>query len=68
MNHPEESILNARLYHAQKMQEAEAHRRAKKVTETHLSFWHRITGNLRAIKPESKNTRATEPTVLESAN
>ena len=68
MNHPEISILNARLYHAQKVREAEARRRARKAMGACPSLWRKIAGQFRPLVIQPKKTRAGDPAILESAN
>lgn len=68
MNHPEISILNARLYHAQKVHEAEIRREARKAMGACPSLWRRIAGKFRPLEIQPKKTRAGEPAILESVN
>jgi hypothetical protein len=68
MNYPEESIINARLYHTHKMQEAQAQRRAKKLMGANNSIWNKLAVKLQALKAQPQNTQAEDPTLLHSVN
>jgi len=68
MNHPEESIINAHLYHTRKIQEAESQRRAKKLMGANTSIWNKLADKLQALKAQPQNTQAEDPALLHSIN
>jgi len=64
MNHPDVLLINAQLYHAKKMQEAESHRQAKKVLENKRTFWGALVYKIQMVKNAQKNLN--ESTLLEN--
>jgi len=64
MNHPDLLLINAQLYHAKKMQEAEAHRQVQKVLENKQTFWGALVHKIQMFKNAQKHLN--ESTLLEN--
>ena len=64
MNHPDVLLINAQMYHAKKMREAESHRQAKKVIENKRTFWGALVHKIQMFKNAQKHLN--ESTLLEN--